>query len=419
VLGDVCDMKVLHLSTYGVNSGAGIAALRLLQAEQCYGMDATMLMMSRDTGGYAGVYSLGLERGLYRQWRGALWGERGVLALLNGFNREQTFKSSVGLFGVSMHSVRPYLGNSDLLHLHWTQHAFLSLRTLEQIFALGKPIVITMHDSWWSQGIQQIATTDRFTAPLRWLDKQIRGRKECLMARYPVHWVTVSHALREEVSRSEIVPREGISVIGNVLDNAYYQQILPQGEIEGVGAPEYYQILFVATRLDDPVKGWGYLQTALQLFVEQIGRQAERVRLLLVGEMSDLSKLRQIPLSIQYMGRISDVDRLQQLYRKSSVLISTSERESFGQTLLEALSCGTPIVVRNSGGPEDIVINGLNGSIVAHDNPLEMATALQRHFSGAVHYDQAECRASAERFAPQVIVGKYAQLYKQMCCKGK
>ena len=61
---------------------------------------------------------------------------------------------------------------------------------------------------------------------------------------------------------------------------------------------------------------------------------------------------------LQHLGSISDAERLRSLYTESSVLISTSERESFGQTLLEALACGTPVIARDSGGPADIVIEG-------------------------------------------------------------
>ena len=406
--------RVLHLSTYGANSGAGVAALRLLEAERSYGLDAELLLMAPNSETLAGVHALGNDRRLYRAWQCKLWSERALVALLNGFNREQTFKTSLGRLGISMRVLRPYLAKVDLIHLHWTQHAFLSLRTLEELCKLGLPVVITLHDYWWAQGIEQMETKPgELSAPLRRLDRQVRQRKAELMALYPIHWVTVSSSLANEVSRSSIVPRLGISTIGNVLSAQYYQQAQKR-ETNATNEQALYQILFVATRVDDPIKGWSYLTTAMQQLAELAGEQRAQMQLTLVGTLSDRTLLKQIPIPVRHLGSISDAERLRSLYSESSVLISTSERESFGQTLLEALACGTPVIARDSGGPADIVTDGVNGTLVAHDTPQEMATALWQHFTGATEYQSEACRASAQRFAPTAIAQQYAQLYDEL-----
>ena len=406
--------RVLHLSTYGANSGAGVAALRLLEAERSYGLDAELLLMAPNSEPLAGVQTLGNDRRLYRAWQCKLWSERAFIALLNGFNREQTFKTSLGRLGISMRVLRPYLAKVDILHLHWTQHAFLSLRTLEELCKLGLPVVITLHDYWWAQGIEQMATkASELSAPLRRLDQRVQQRKAELMAHYPIHWVTVSSSLANEVSRSPIEPRLGISTIGNDLSAQYYQQAQSQGS-RTTNEQGPYQILFVATRVDDPIKGWSYLTEAMRQLADLAGVQTAQMQLTLVGALSDRTLLKQIPIPVQHLGSISDAERLRSLYAESSVLISTSERESFGQTLLESLACGTPVIARDSGGPADIVIDGVNGSLVAHDTPQEMATALWQHFTGATDYQPEACRASALRFAPTDIAQQYAQLYAQL-----
>lgn len=406
--------RVLHLSTYGANSGAGVAALRLLEAERSYGLDAELLLMAPSSESLAGVHALGNDRRLYRAWQCKLWSERAFVALLNGFNREQTFKTSLGRLGISIRALRPYLAKEDLIHLHWTQHAFLSLRTLEELCKLGLPVVITLHDYWWAQGIEQMATKPgELSAPLRRLDRHVRQRKAELMEHDPIHWITVSSSLANEVSRSPIVPRLGISTIGNVLSAQYYQQAQMQ-ETRSSNGQAPYQILFVATRVDDPIKGWSYLTEAMRQLAELAGEQRAQMQLTLVGALSDRTLLKQIPIPVQHLGSISDAERLRSLYAESSVLISTSERESFGQTLIEALACGTPVIARDSGGPADIVIDGVNGALVAHDKPQEMATALWQHFTEATAYQPEACRASALRFAPTAIAQQYAQLYAQL-----
>ena len=406
--------RVLHLSTYGANSGAGVAALRLLEAERSYGLDAELLLMAPSSEPLAGVHALGNDRRLYRAWQCKLWSERALVALLNGFNREQTFKTSLGRLGISMRALHPYLAKVDLIHLHWTQHAFLSLRTLEELCKLGLPVVITLHDYWWAQGIEQMATkSGELSAPLRRLDRQVRQCKAELMAHYPIHLVTVSSSLGNAVTRSSIVPRLGVSTIGNVLSAHYYQQAQSQGSRD-TNEQVPYQILFVATRVDDPIKGWSYLSAAMRQLADLAGEQRAQMQLTLVGALSDRTLLKQIPIPVEHLGSISDAERLRSLYAESSVLISTSERESFGQTILESLACGTPVIARDSGGPADIVIDGVNGALVAHDKPQEMATALWQHFTEARVYQPEACRATALRFAPTAIAHQYAQLYAQL-----
>lgn len=406
--------RVLHLSTYGAKSGAGVAALRLLEAERSYGLDAELLLMAPNSETLAGVHALGNDRRLYRAWQCQLWSERALVALLNGFNREQTFKTSLGRLGISMRVLRPYLAKVDLIHLHWTQHAFLSLRTLEELCKLGLPVVITLHDYWWAQGIEQMETKpSELSAPLRRLDRQVRQRKAELMAYYPIHWVTVSSSLANEVSRPPIIPRLGVSTIGNVLSAHYYQQAQSQGSRD-TNEQVPYQILFVATRVDDPIKGWSYLSAAMRQLADLAGEQRAQMQLTLVCALSDRTLLKQIPIPVEHLGSISDAERLRSLYAESSVLISTSERESFGQTILESLACGTPVIARDSGGPADIVIDGVNGALVAHDKPQEMATALWQHFTEARVYQPEACRATALRFAPTAIAQQYAQLYAQL-----
>lgn len=406
--------RILHLSTYGANSGAGVAALRLLGAERNYGLDAELLLMAPSSEPLAGVHTLGNDWRLYRVWQCKLWSERAFVALLNGFSREQTFKTSLGRLGISMRALHPYLAKVDLIHLHWTQHAFLSLRTLEELCKLGLPVVITLHDYWWAQGIEQMETKPgELSAPLRRLDRQVRQRKAELMAHYPIHWVTVSSSLANEVSRSSIVPRLGLSTIGNVLSAQYYRQAQMR-ETNATNEQALYQILFVATRVDDPIKGWSYLTAAMRQLANLAGEQRVQMQLTLVGTLSDRTLLKQIPIPVRHLGSISDAERLRSLYSESSVLISTSECESFGQTLLEALACGTPVIARDSGGPADIVTDGVNGTLVAHDTPQEMAIALWQHFTGATEYQSEACRASAQRFAPTAIAQQYAQLYDQL-----
>jgi glycosyltransferase involved in cell wall biosynthesis len=75
-----------------------------------------------------------------------------------------------------------------------------------------------------------------------------------------------------------------------------------------------------------------------------------------------------------------------------------SRYEGFPYVLLEALNAGLPVVSTPVGGALESVVPGVNGMIVPHDDPREMAGALQRLTLDA-NLRRAMARASKERAA--------------------
>jgi glycosyltransferase involved in cell wall biosynthesis len=77
-------------------------------------------------------------------------------------------------------------------------------------------------------------------------------------------------------------------------------------------------------------------------------------------------------------GRI-DHDKLREAYQTIDVLIVPSiYLEVFGLVILEALSAGRPVIVSKSGGPEELVSDGVDGFVVERNNSQAMADAMQR-----------------------------------------
>jgi len=68
------------------------------------------------------------------------------------FLRQERSKSIRFLFslantGESL-TLNPYVREADVIHLHWINAGFLSLRSLKELLQMGKPIVWTFHDMW-------------------------------------------------------------------------------------------------------------------------------------------------------------------------------------------------------------------------------------------------------------------------------
>lgn len=81
---------------------------------------------------------------------------------------------------------------------------------------------------------------------------------------------------------------------------------------------------------------------------------------------------------IHLLGYRNDV---QEILRYSSVHVSTSTRESFGKTLIEAMAHGVPVVATRCGGPEEFITNEVNGILVDPKTPHKTAEAICRLLS--------------------------------------
>ena len=60
------------------------------------------------------------------------------------------------------------------------------------------------------------------------------------------------------------------------------------------------------------------------------------------------------------------------------MLLSTSEYEGFGLTLVEAMACGVPVVAMAVGGVTDIVEDGVTGFLVPDGDLEAMLNAITR-----------------------------------------
>lgn len=112
------------------------------------------------------------------------------------------------------------------------------------------------------------------------------------------------------------------------------------------------------------------LRTDLVAIVGGQGPEEARVRERLAADPNLAARVR-------YVGPVVEAEKAALLSQSDLfVLPSTSDTSSIA--LLEAMACGTPVIAPASGGPAEIVEDGVTGWRVAVTEPMALATALQR-----------------------------------------
>ena len=116
---------------------------------------------------------------------------------------------------------------------------------------------------------------------------------------------------------------------------------------------------------------------------EQVARRIEEVVFLIVGSgperIANLIRKRigdlELDSKVRLLGWRDDIPYL---LAAIDVLVISSEQESFGLTAIEALAMETPVVATRCGGPEEAVVDGVNGLLVPVKDPRGLADAIVR-----------------------------------------
>jgi alpha-1,3-rhamnosyl/mannosyltransferase len=120
----------------------------------------------------------------------------------------------------------------------------------------------------------------------------------------------------------------------------------------------------------------------LDAYERLIASDPRRPELVLAGKAtancaSVLERLTRAPLSgrVRHIGYVDPADR-RALYAGARLLVMPSFDEGFGIPVLEAMTCGVPVVASRRGSLPEVL--GDAGPLVNPDEPAEIAAAITR-----------------------------------------
>jgi glycosyltransferase involved in cell wall biosynthesis len=249
---------------------------------------------------------------------------------------------------------------------------------------------------------------------LLWLYQDYRemfvGRAyEAWLLRHALRWhqgaLTVSEYCRQElgsyVSGRIIVVGEGLS---------HPELFCPQptgGWTESATAPEDktqtapQKILYVGD--DRPRKGMvEFLRAA-----ERVHERLSCTRLQIVCKYQCEIKSR-VPFELVHHPTRA---QLMQLYAQCDLFVSSSWREGFGLPPLEAMACGAPVVLTDSGGVREYARDGENCLMVPTRDPAALAAAMYRLLTDRALAERLRHNGpkTARRFTWESAVDRFEQ----------
>ena len=102
---------------------------------------------------------------------------------------------------------------------------------------------------------------------------------------------------------------------------------------------------------------------------ESIKQSGSNVCFAIAGTGPTEAELKKALPDARYLGWIAS-DKLAEVYSAADLLILPSKFDTFGCVVLEAFSCGLPVIAYKTKGPKDIIIDGDNGYLVTNKDKM-------------------------------------------------
>jgi L-malate glycosyltransferase len=147
-------------------------------------------------------------------------------------------------------------------------------------------------------------------------------------------------------------------------------------------------------------------------------RREVPAKLLLLGDGPDREHAMAVAADLGCQQKVEHLgvqDNLEVILQQADLFLSASETESFGLSMLEAMSCGVPCVSTAVGGVSEVL--GDTGRLTPFGQPEALAQAALGILQDPALHEQLAGKARAravEHFATDRIVAQYEKIYSRV-----
>ena len=367
-------LSVLHVSTADNEGGSGRAAYRIHDGLRALGLRSRMIVglkVTQDPDVHVTRGRLGRRVDLRAD------------RLQSRFGHQYQFVPSAT--GLARH---PWFGEADVIQLYNLHGGYFPIRQLPLVGAKA-PLVWRLSDMWpltghcaysgscerWRDGCG--ACPDLATYPGIGRDRtaELWAQKRELYRDCRLTFVAPSSWTEALAKASPLAAGRRVLRIPNGIDAGVFRPVDAGGRRAARAQfgidPAAKAILFVAHGLDrNPRKGGDHLIEALSRLPG-----AKDITLMLAGVGGETWQNR-LASPIRSLGYLGDNAALAGAYAAADLIVAPSIVENLPNTVLEAMSCGTPAVAYDTGGMRDAVQHQVTGYLARHGDAADLAQGI-------------------------------------------
>ena len=153
--------------------------------------------------------------------------------------------------------------------------------------------------------------------------------------------------------------------------------------------------------------------------VKKNSKYAKEIELYIVGDGDEKESLQLLINELALTDKVflpGFVNKPLEILSSSDLFVLSSKREGLPTVLIEALSCGLPVVSTDCpNGPSEILKNGQLGKLVPVNDVEDMADAIIEAINNPDKYSTKEERIlRAKDFSIEKVTDEYEALFKQL-----
>ena len=298
------------------------------------------------------------------------------------FNQQRWLKRGEKLFELYVKEN----GKPDIIHAHSLFNGGLLAGALSKKYNI--PFVITEHSTAFSRGLVS--------------NMQITNAR--LAVKEAACCIAVSNEFR--LMLNEQLNTDKWIYIPNIVSDSFLKRTLKNQPKQG------QTFHFINICLLEPKKKVDILIEAFSI----VSKKIDNVALLIGGDGPELSYLKQLTVKlglqrkIKFHGRLTRTQVLEKVSEADAFVLS-SEFETFGVVLVEALALGKPVIATKCGGPESIITPEV-GYLVEKNSIKAMAEAMIMLYKNQSNYDKNDIRNYCrQEFSEEAIVRQLTTIY--------
>ena len=306
------------------------------------------------------------------------------LPKFKNYNKNHWIKIALKLFEIYIEKY----GKPDIIHVHSMLYGgFVALEIQKKY---GISYIITEHSTAYARKLVSKSVIEA-------LKPVVKEAKECIAV-----------SLEFTQLLNQLIEEKKWLYVPNIVNNSFFENDLV---ISKCNPFTFINICFL-----DAKKRVDILIIA---FTEAFKNNKE-IKLKIGGDGPELENLKllcselQMDSQISFLGRLSR-ENVRKEIEDSNAFVLSSEYETFGVVLIEALALGKPVIATKCGGPESIV-NKEVGYLIDKNSINEMKLALLQLYNSQNHFISSSIRKYCyENFSEEAVITRLSKIYHEHC----